>query len=128
MNFPYQIKNLEQYQQEYKRSLDDPSGFWGDIAEHFTWKKKWDTVVQSNFHHAETRWFEGAQLNITENCLDRHLADKANQTAILFEPNDPNKEVQKISYAELHQRVMEFAWVLKNNGVKKETGFVFIWA
>ena len=119
MNFPYQIKNLEQYQQEYKRSLDDPSGFWGDIAEHFTWKKKWDTVVQSNFHHADTRWFEGAQLNITENCLDRHLAERAEQTAILFEPNDPNKEVQKISYAELHKRVMEFAWVLKNNGVKK---------
>jgi len=119
MNFPYQIKNLEQYQQEYKRSLNDPSGFWGDIAEHFTWKKKWDTVVQSDFHHADTRWFEGAQLNITENCLDRHLADRGDHTAILFEPNDPNKEVQKISYAELHQRVMEFAWVLKNNGVKK---------
>ena len=119
MNFPYQIKNMEQYQQEYKRSLDDPSGFWGDIAEHFTWKKKWDTVVQSDFHHADTRWFEGAQLNITENCLDRHLADRGDHTAILFEPNDPNKEVQKISYAELHQRVMEFAWVLKNNGVKK---------
>lgn len=119
MNFPYQIKNLEQYQQEYKRSLDDPYGFWGDIAEHFTWKKKWDTVVQSDFHHADTRWFEGAQLNITENCLDRHLADRGDHTAILFEPNDPNKEVQKISYAELHKRVMEFAWVLKNNGVKK---------
>lgn len=119
MNFPYQIKNLDHYQQEYKRSLEDPSGFWGEIAENFTWKKKWDKVIQSDFIGADTKWFEGAQLNITENCLDRHLADKANQTAILFEPNDPSKEVQKISYAELHQRVMEFAWVLKNNGVKK---------
>lgn len=119
MKYPYQIKNFADYQTAYQRSIDYPEAFWAEIADNFEWKKKWNSVVKSDFKNAETTWFDGAELNITENCLDRHLHDKGDQTAILFEPNDPKSPTQHISYKELHQRVMEFSWVLKNNGVKK---------
>ncbi|MBM3432903.1 MAG: acetate--CoA ligase [Bacteroidetes bacterium] len=119
MHHPYQIRSIEQYQSDYQRSLDDPEGFWSFIADHFVWKKKWDRVLQWNFSEPRVRWFEGAQLNITKNCLDRHLSDKADQPAILWEPNDPNEAARTITYQQLHQLVCRFAQVLLNNGVKK---------
>lgn len=119
MNYPYQIKTLEDYHQTWKRSIDDPAGFWSEIAEHFVWKKKWDNPLAWNFKEPSVKWFQGAQLNITENCLDRHLADKANQPAIIWEPNNPNDAHRLITYAELHEMVNQFAHVLYNNGVKK---------
>src|SRR5690348_15984332 len=113
------ITSFEQYKQEYKRSVDDPEGFWADIAAGFTWKRKWDKVLDWNFTQPDVKWFTGAKLNITENCLDRHLAIRANQTAILWEPNDPKTAPIRITYKELHEQVCRFANVLKAQKVKK---------
>ena len=119
MHHPYQIRSLEQYHADHKRSIDDPEGFWSNIAEHFVWKRKWDSILQWNFTEPRVKWFEGAQLNITENCIDRHLADKGDQPAIIWEPNDPSERTRAVTYNILHKRVCQFAQVLINNGVKK---------
>ncbi len=116
----YHIKNLEEYYQVYRKSVRDPENFWSEIAEeHFVWRKPWDKVLDWNFSTPEVKWFDGAQLNITENCIDRHLATKADKTAIIFEPNDPAEEAQHISYKQLHEKVCAFANVLKEQGIKK---------
>lgn len=119
MSYPYQINSFDEYQSAWKKSVEDPAGFWGDIAQHFQWKKPWETVLEWNFKDPSIKWFSGAQLNITENCIDRHLVDKANQPAIIWEPNDPNEHHRMLTYAQLHLKVNQFAHVLKNNGVKK---------
>jgi acetyl-CoA synthetase len=119
MSYPYQIKSLEAYQEAWKKSVEDPESFWGDVASHFEWKKPWEKVLEWNFREPAIQWFRGAQLNITENCIDRHLADKANQPAIIWEPNHPDEHHRLITYAQLHSKVVQFANVLKNNGVKK---------
>ena len=113
------INSFEHYQKQYKHSIEHPEAFWAEQAEHFTWHKKWDKVLEWNFDEPNVKWFVGGKLNITENCLDRHLADKSNQTAILWEPNDPRTPSRKISYKDLHKQVCQFANVLKNNGAKK---------
>jgi acetyl-CoA synthetase len=98
----------------------EPEVFWGKIAEeHFTWYKKWDKVLEWDFKKPEIKWYQGAKLNITENCIDRHLHSKGSKTAILFEPNNPEEQAQYISYNQLHERVNRFANVLKNEGIKK---------
>ncbi len=119
MSYPYQIKSLEEYHAAWKKSVEDPENFWGDIAANFQWKKPWERVLDWNFKEPSVKWFEGAQLNITENCIDRHLHDKANQPAIIWEPNNPNDPQRILTYAQLHLKVNQFAHVLKNNGVKK---------
>src|SRR6185312_4574265 len=113
------ITSFEQYQQEYKRSVERPEDFWADIAENFTWKKKWDKVLEWDFRKPDVKWFLGGKLNITENCLNRHLEKKGNQTAIIWEPNDPKGKARHITYHELHLEVCHFAGVLKNLDVKK---------
>ncbi|MBO3097751.1 acetate--CoA ligase [Gelidibacter pelagius] len=116
----YSIKNLEEYYQVYRKSVREPENFWEEIAEeHFLWRKKWDKVLTWDFREPEIKWFEGAKLNITENCLDRHLLNRGDKTAIIFEPNDPNEEAQHITYKELHERVCKMANVLKDQGIKK---------
>ena len=116
----YHIKNLEEYYQVYRRSVRDPELFWEEIAEeHFVWRKTWRKVLEYDFSVPEVRWFEGAELNITENCIDRHLVTRGNKTAILFEPNNPNESPLKISYRDLYRRVNKFANVLKQNGIEK---------
>ncbi len=119
MYYPYQITSLQQYQEAYKKSIEDPEGFWGSIAENFFWRKKWDKVLQWNFNEPKTEWFINAKLNITENCIDRHLATIADKPAIIWEPNNPEERTRTVTYARLHKRVCQFAQVLKNNGVKK---------
>jgi acetyl-CoA synthetase len=119
MSFPYQIQSFDDYLEQYKISIEQPEKFWGGVAENFTWKKKWDKVLEWNFREPSVRWFEGAKLNITENCLDRHLADKADQAAIIWEPNDPTQKNRVLSYRDLYISVCRFVQVLKNNGVKK---------
>lgn len=119
MAYPYQIKSLEQYKEDYKRSVEDPEGFWGSVAENFSWRKKWDSVLNWNFKDPKIEWFKGGRLNITENCIDRHLATMADKPAIIWEPNNPEERVRVVTYARLHKRVCQFAQVLKNNGVKK---------
>ncbi|APY09901.1 acetate--CoA ligase [Seonamhaeicola sp. S2-3] len=116
----YHIKHLEEYYQVYRKSVREPENFWEEIAEeHFMWQKKWDKVLSWDFSKPEIKWFEGAQLNITENCIDRHLATRGDKTAILFEPNDPNEPAIHISYKELAERVNKFANVLKGQGIKR---------
>ncbi|MCL9980567.1 MAG: acetate--CoA ligase [Bacteroidia bacterium] len=119
MKYPYQIQNLDQYYSDYQKSIENPDEFWGSIAEHFEWHETWNSVVHSDFLTAKTIWFEGAKLNITENCLDRHLEERGNQPAIVFEPNDPNKPSQTLTYQELYDRVAEFSTVLTNIGIQK---------
>ncbi|HSU49973.1 MAG TPA: acetyl-coenzyme A synthetase N-terminal domain-containing protein, partial [Segetibacter sp.] len=91
MSYPHQITSLEDYKSTYKKSVDDPEGFWAEVAQNFTWRKKWDSVLNWNFTEPKIEWFKGAKLNITENCLDRHLETRGNQPALLWEANDPEE-------------------------------------
>ncbi|WP_367756809.1 acetate--CoA ligase [Flavobacterium sp. WC2421] len=116
----YKINNLEEYFKEYKKSVREPKKFWDKIAsENFTWYQEWSKVVDFNMAEAEIKWFEDAKVNITKNCIDRHLAKKGDKTAIIFEPNDPKEEALHISYTELHQRVCKMANVLRDQGIQK---------
>ncbi len=117
MNFT--ISSFDEYKKAYKKSVEQPEEFWASIAENFSWKKKWDKVLEWNFKEPKIEWFKGAKLNITENCLDRHLKDKADQPAIIWEPNDPTEHHRILTYKQLHEKVCLFANVLKSNGVKK---------
>ena len=113
------IDSISDYNRAYEHSVNDPEGFWEDVASTFSWKSKWDKVLDWEFDTPNVNWFVNGKLNITENCLDRHLADKGDKIAIIWEPNDPNEDAISITYNELHQRVCEFANVLLNNGAKK---------
>ena len=119
MHYPYQIKSLEAYHEAYKQSIEDPETFWANVAEHFQWKRKWNKVLEWNFTEPKIEWFKGATLNITENCLDRHLETKGNMPALIWEPNDPEEHHRILTYKDLYHKVCQFANVLKNNGVKK---------
>tara|TARA_R110002051_G_scaffold73975_1_gene134735 strand:+ start:5047 stop:6954 length:1908 start_codon:yes stop_codon:yes gene_type:complete len=116
----YHIKHLEEYYQVYRKSVRNPEAFWEEIAEeHFVWRKRWDNVLSWDFKKPEIKWFEGAKLNITENCLDRHLPTRGDKTAIIFEPNNPKEEALHITYRQFHERVCRMANVLLDHGVKK---------
>lgn len=119
MNYPYQLKSFDEYKAAYKKSVDEPEAFWASVAENFVWKKKWDKVLEWDFKTPSIEWFKGAKLNITENCLDRHLEKNGNTPAIVWESNDPTEATRSLTYNDLHFKVMQFANVLKNNGVKK---------
>ncbi len=119
MSYPYQIKSAEEYRSVYRQSVDDPEGFWAGIAAHFSWRRKWDKVLEWDFTGPRVRWFGGGKLNITENCLDRHLRERGDQPAIIWEPNDPKEGYRVLTYKELHFSVCQFANVLKNNGLTK---------
>ena len=116
----YNISTKDQYDSIYKDSINDPESFWSDIAlRNFIWKSKWEKVLEWDFNHAKVEWFKGAKLNITENCLDRHLEFNSDKTAIIFEPNNPNESSEKITYRSLFERVCQMSNVLKDKGVKK---------
>ncbi|MEZ5537146.1 MAG: acetate--CoA ligase [Thiolinea sp.] len=112
--------NAEQYAEMYQRSIDDPEGFWAEQAEQYlTWNKKWDNVLDWSFEgDVHIKWFEGGQLNVSENCLDRHLETRGDQVAIIWEGDSPDED-RKITYKELHEEVCKFANVLKSKGVGK---------
>ena len=113
------IKNMDQYQEIYDSSLRDRDAFWANIAERITWYKKWDTVSNVDFKKAEIKWFEGGKLNISYNCLDRHVeAGKGDRTALIWEGNNPEED-KRFTYQELLDEVQKFANVLKNIGVEK---------
>ncbi|MAV00590.1 MAG: acetate--CoA ligase, partial [Flavobacteriaceae bacterium] len=116
----YNISTKDQYDSIYRDSINDPESFWSDIAlRNFIWKSKWEKVLEWDFNHAKVEWFKGAKLNITENCLDRHLEFNSDKTAIIFEPNNPNESSEKITYRSLFERVCQMSNVLKDKGVKK---------
>ena len=113
------IKSLSEFKQAKVQAEENPDGFWSEVAREFHWKSPWKQTLDYDFSIPEVKWFIGGKLNITENCLDRHLATQPNKTAILFEPNDPTGEVQRLTYKELHTRVCQTANMLKANGAKK---------
>ncbi|RNI31223.1 acetate--CoA ligase [Rufibacter latericius] len=115
----YRIKSFEEYQEAYQKSVEQPEEFWAGIAENFTWRKKWDKVLDWNFEEPDVKWFVNGKLNITENCLDRHLEKRGNKLALIWEPNDPKERYIRFTYRELHEKVCQMANILKRNGVQK---------
>ncbi len=115
----YRIKSKADYQQSYNNALEDKETFWGEIAENFQWHQKWDQVHTGDFNNLDFKWFTNAKLNITENCLDRHLETRGNKTALSFEANDPKSPTTHYTYKELHEAVCKTANMLKSLGVKK---------
>lgn len=113
------IKSFEEYKNTYQQSIENPESFWATVAEDFTWRRKWGKVLEFDFRKPEVKWFQGAKLNITENCLDRHLAGRGNQTAFIWEPNNPKDEARKFTYAELLENVCRVANMLKAHGIRK---------
>src|SRR5690606_19481056 len=120
MKSPVRITSLEEYHEHYQKSVNDPEKFWGDIASTFLWRKPWDKVLEWEFKTPSIKWFQGGKLNITENCLDRHLETLGNRPAIIWESNDPEEHHRILTYKELYNKVVQFSHVLKNNGVKKD--------
>lgn len=115
----FQIKTFEEYQETYKKSVENPEEFWGEVADNFFWKRKWTNVLNWNFKEPDIKWFEGGKLNITENCLDRHIYKNGDTPAIIWEPNDPSEAHRILTYKQLLNKVEQFANVLKNNNIKK---------
>lgn len=114
-----QITSFKQYEEDFKKSVENPEQFWGEVAQNFQWRKPWFKVLSWDFKTPDIKWFEGAKLNITENCLDRHLEKSGDKPAIIWEPNNPEEESVTLTYKMLHERVCRFANVLKRNGAKK---------
>ena len=119
MSYPFQIQSIEEYRIAYQRSVENPEGFWGEVAEDFIWKKPWKKVLEWDFNNYDVKWYKGGKLNITENCLDRHAANKPNQPAIIWEPNDPDEDSITLTYSVLYDRVCRFANAMKKNGIGK---------
>jgi acetyl-CoA synthetase len=113
------ITSPADYEQVYQQSIQQPEKFWAEVAGDFVWRKKWDKVLEYDFHKPEVKWFLNGKLNITENCIDRHLLNRSNQTAIIWEPNDPHEEYRTITYQQLHDEVCKVANMLRSQGVKK---------
>jgi len=115
----YRIRSFDAYQAAYARSVKEPEAFWADVARAFDWRREWDRVLEWEFITPAVKWFVGGSLNITENCLDRHLPGRGDKTAIIWEANDPDQPAERITYRELHARVCRMANVLKKHGVRK---------
>ncbi|OUR97472.1 acetate--CoA ligase [Halobacteriovorax marinus] len=110
---------MEDYAVAYQKSKKNPNDFWADIAKTFTWKREWDSVLSGSIENTDVKWFDGAELNITENCLDRHLKERGDKVALLFEANDPNEAARTYTYKELHETVCKTANMIKDLGIKK---------
>ena len=115
----YFLNSFAEYEEAYKASVENPAAFWEGIAGEFTWQKPWDKTLEWEFNTPNVKWFQGGVLNITENCLDRHLVERGDDIALIWEPNDPKEQEVRMTFAELHSEVCRFANVLKAKGVKK---------
>ena len=113
------INSFEEYKQQYQKSIENPETFWEEQANTFNWRKKWNKTLEWEFNTPDVKWFLNGKLNITENCIDRHLETRADKIAIIWEPNDPSEESIKITYQELYEKVNQFSNVLKQNGAQK---------
>lgn len=113
------IKSFDQYKSEYEKSVENPEAFWEEQANTFTWREKWKETLRWNFNDPEVKWFVGGKLNITENCLDRHIPQRKNKPAIIWEPNDPKEDKRVLTYNELLEEVCLFSNVLKANSIEK---------
>ena len=115
----FRITSQQDYTNAYNESVSNPEQFWDDIASHYTWRKRWNKTLEWNFEAPKIEWFVGGKLNITENCLDRHLESRGDKIALIWEANDPSEASQKFTYRELHKHVCRMSNVLKSLGVKK---------
>ena len=115
----YHIKTQEDYKAAYQHAIERPEEFWKGIADNYQWRKPWTTLLEWEFTTPTIKWFKEGKLNITENCLDRHLKDRADDIALIWEPNNPKEREVRLTYQELHDEVCRFANVLKKTGVKK---------
>lgn len=115
----YRLNSFAEYQQQYQYSIEQPEAFWEGIAEHFVWQKKWDKTLDWEFDTPSVKWFQGGHLNISFNCLDRHLKDRGNKLAVIWEPNDPREKAVRLTYRELYEEVCQYANILKKHGVVK---------
>ena len=113
------IESKSDYNEFYNKSMEQTDAYWAEVAESFTWKKKWNSALSGGFENLDMKWFDGGKLNITENCIDRHLKDNADKVAIIWESNDPFEASKTYTYKELHENVCRFANVLKDMNVKK---------
>ncbi|MGL5891522.1 MAG: acetyl-coenzyme A synthetase N-terminal domain-containing protein, partial [Bacteroidia bacterium] len=109
MSNSYQIKTQAEYDAAWKKSTEQPAEFWAEIASNFRWRKKWDITLDWNFAEPHVRWFLGGKLNITENCIDRHLAERGSQPAIIWESNNPAEANRVLTYKQLHEKVCQFS-------------------
>ncbi|HET7899116.1 MAG TPA: acetate--CoA ligase, partial [Flavisolibacter sp.] len=119
MAYPFQIRSIDEYKEAYDQSVNRPEEFWGQVAENFQWRKKWDKVLEWNFREPNVKWFINGKLNITESCIDRWLEEMGEKPAFIWEPNNPEDRVRVVTYNRLHKRVCQVAQMLRNNGVKK---------
>jgi acetyl-CoA synthetase len=119
MLYKNRIRTQAEYESARLASIENPEAFWAEVASNLQWQKPWDKVLDWSFDPYDVKWFSGGKLNITENCLDRHLAERGDKTAIIFEPNDPKDLARRITYRELYFEVCKFANALKRNGVRK---------
>jgi len=115
----YHLKTFEDYLEARTESLEKTEEFWASIAENFRWQKPWNRVLESDFARGHNRWFDGGLSNITENCLDRHLAERGNKLALIWEPNDPRERFVRLTFRDLHTQVCKMANVLKKHGIGK---------
>lgn len=115
----YRIRSMAEYHEAYDKSVSDPESFWAEVASEFTWSRKWDKVLDWDFDDFNVRWFDGAELNITENCLDRHLEERGGKRALIWEPNDPDEQAREFTYAELLREVCRVSNILRSRGVKR---------
>ena len=117
--YDYQLKTNKSFREAHKKSIENPQAFWGEIASTFKWKQPWEEVLRYDWSIPKTEWFLGGKLNITENCLDRHVINHPDKDALIWEPNDPNDATVRYTYKELLSAVCRFANGLKNQGIKK---------
>ncbi|MEO9869959.1 acetate--CoA ligase [Ekhidna sp.] len=115
----HRISTLSEYTKTYDQSIENPEFFWSEIADSFLWRKRWDKIVEWDFKRPDIKWFINGKLNITENLLDRHLEDRGDEVAILWESNEPNEDCQSITYKELHRKVCQFSNAMIENGIDK---------
>ncbi len=115
----FKVKSFDDYKATYERSVQNPEKFWDGIAEEYTWQKRWDKTLEWEFETPSVKWFLNGKMNITENCLDRHLDKRGNKLALIWEPNDPKERFVRYTYRELYDKVCKFANVLKAKGIKK---------
>ena len=114
-----QLRAYSDYEKAYAASINEPIKFWEEVAAAFSWQEPWHKTLEWEFATPKVKWFQGGRLNITENCLDRHLKTQGDDIALLWEPNDPKEQEVRLTYKELHSEVCRFANVLKARGVKK---------
>jgi len=113
------MRRISNYQEERILEEKNPDHYWQEVADQFVWRKKWDTVRSGDFNDLSIKWFDGAELNITENCIDRHLEKNKDKTAVFWEPNNPDEAPLEISYQQLHDKVCQLSNVLKDKGITK---------